>query len=150
MWKVLFNTRQLREWVEAAKTIRARFGIEKALGHLIGEKLYRVVSTRHYHKQLVRMIAEQKKKPGYNPIIETICDNRRIVNDFDKIYEDNIIFAADTQDAVTRFAALIKEAFEPHEIRSYFESNPQLGIHGHIHPRRIMTFSSGKVQLNIQ
>jgi hypothetical protein len=132
MWEILFNTRRLKEWIDAAKEIHARFGIEKALGYLIGEKFYRVVTTLHYHKELVGMIAEQRKKPGYNPIIETIHDNRKIVTDFDKIYEDNIVIAADTEEAVSRFAALIKGAFEPYEIQSYFASNPRLGIHGHI------------------
>jgi len=38
MWEVLFNTRQLKEWVEAAKKIHARFGIEKALGYLMKQQ----------------------------------------------------------------------------------------------------------------
>jgi hypothetical protein len=132
MWEVLFNTQQLKEWVEAAKIIHARFGFEKALEYLLGEKFCRVVCVLHYHKKLVGMIAEQKKKPGYNPIFETMHNKRKIVNNLDEIYEKNIEVVADTEEALIRFAALIKEAFEPYQIRSYFESNPRLGIHRHI------------------
>jgi len=132
MWEVLFNTRRLKEWVAAAKKIHARFGIEKALEYLIGEKFYRVALMLHYHKKLVGMIAEQRKKPSYNPIIETKYKDRKIVTDMDEIYEKNIVVANDTEEALTRFATLIKEAFEPYEIRSCFGSNPRLGIHGNI------------------
>jgi hypothetical protein len=41
-------------------------------------------------------------------------------------------FPTHPEEALIRFAALIKEAFEPYQIRSYCESNPRLGIHGHI------------------
>ncbi len=132
MWEVQFNTRQLKEWVEAAKNIHDRFGIEKSLGYLIGEKFYRVVSMLHLSQELIRSIAEERKKPGYKPICETTYKNRKIVTDLDGIYEKNIVIIADTEKALTRFATLIKEAFEPYEIRRYFDSNPRLGIHGHI------------------
>jgi hypothetical protein len=132
MWEVLFNTQQLKKWVETAKIIHARFGFEKALGYLLGEKFCRVAYVLHYHKKLVGMIAEQKKNPGYNPIFEIMHNKRKIVNNLDEIYEKNIEVVADTEEALIRFAALIKEAFEPYQIRSYFESNPRLGIHGHI------------------
>jgi hypothetical protein len=132
MWEVLFNTRQLEGWVEAAKRIHARFGIEKALGYLIGEKFYRVVSMLHSSQELIRRIAEERKKPGYKPIGETTYKNRKIVTDLNEIYDKNIVIIADTEEALDRFATLIKEAFESYEIRRYFESNPRLGIHGHI------------------
>jgi hypothetical protein len=63
MWQVLYNTRQLKEWIEAARTIHARFGIEKALGYLIGEKFYHVAFTLRWSQELVRMLAQEKKKP---------------------------------------------------------------------------------------
>ena len=132
MWQVLYNTRKLKEWLEAAKTIHARFGIEKALGYLIGEKFYNVAFTLRWSQELIRMLADERKKPGYNPIMETTYKDNTIVSNMDEIYEKNIGVAKDTEEALIRFAALIKEAFEPHQILSYLESNPRLGIHGHI------------------
>jgi hypothetical protein len=69
MWQVLFNTHRLKEWVEAAKTIHARFGIEKALGYLIGEKFCRVAFMLRSSQELIRMLAEERKKPGYDSIV---------------------------------------------------------------------------------
>ena len=128
MWEVLFNTSQLKEWVDAAKKIQDSFGIEKALGYLIGEKFYRVVSMLQLSQELTRRIAEERKKPGYKPIGETTYRNHKIVTNMDEIYDKNIVIIADTEEALDRFATLIKEAFEPHQIRSYLESNPRLGI----------------------
>jgi hypothetical protein len=151
MWEVLFNTEKLKEWVEAAKTIHARFGIEKALGYLIGEKFYHVASTLRSSQELIRMIAEEKKKPGYKPISETTYKNHTVLTDMDEIYEKNIVVMKDTEEALTRFATLIKEAFEPYQIKSYFESNPRLGIHGHIASEDDYDFlvSKGAVELSI-
>jgi hypothetical protein len=141
MWQVLFNTHRLREWVEAAKTIHARFGIEKALGYLIGEKFYRVAFMLRSSQELIRMLAEERKKPGYDSIVVTTYKNHTAVTNMDEIYEKNIEVAADTEEALTRFAALIKEAFEPYQIRSYFESNPRLGAFmDTLEPMRIMSF----------
>jgi hypothetical protein len=151
MWEILFNTEKLREWVEAAKTIHARFGIEKALGYLIGEKFYHVAFTLRSSQELIRMIAEERKRPGYKPTSETTYKNRTILTNMDEIYEKNIEVAKDTEEALTRFAALINEAFEPHQIQNYFESNPQLGIHGHIASEEDYEFlvSKGAVELSI-
>lgn len=44
MWKILINENQLKEWVEAAGRIKEDFGIDRALGYLIGEKFYSIVS----------------------------------------------------------------------------------------------------------
>ena len=113
MWEVLFNTRQLKEWVEAAKKIHARFGIEKSLGYLIGEKFYRVVFMLHSCEELIRRIDEERKKPGYKPICETTYKNRNIVTNLDEIYDKNIVVITDTEEVLARFATLIKEGFEP-------------------------------------
>ena len=37
------NENQLQQWIEAAEIIKEEFGIEKALGYLIGEKFYDIV-----------------------------------------------------------------------------------------------------------
>ena len=132
MWETPFTREQIKEWVEAAKTIHARFGTEKALGYLIGEKFYRVALTLHSSRQLARMLAEEKRKPGYKRFVETTYKDRTVLTSLDEIYEDNIAVVSKTEEALGRFAGLIKEAFEPYEIQNYFDSNPRLGIHGHI------------------
>jgi|WetSurSiteA1Bulk_404760.scaffolds.fasta_scaffold01242_5 hypothetical protein len=132
MSKIFTNPNQLEEWVEAALGIHDRFSIEKALGYLIGGKFYRVVFMLHSSRELISSIDEERKKPAYIPICETIYENRKIVTNLDEIYEKNIVIIADNEEALARFATLIKETFEPYEIQEYFESNPRLGIHGHI------------------
>jgi hypothetical protein len=151
MWEVLFNTKKLKEWVEAAKKIHDRFGIEKALGYLIGEKFYRVVLMLHSSQELIRMLAEERKKPGYRPTCEAVYENRKIMTNLDEIYEKNVVIVNDTEEALDRFATLIKEAFEPYQVRSYFESNPRLGIHGHIASEEDYNFlvSKGAVEHSI-
>jgi hypothetical protein len=34
---------RVREWVAASEDIRDRFGLEKALGYVVGEKLYNTI-----------------------------------------------------------------------------------------------------------
>ena len=38
----------------------------------------------------------------------------------------------EAEQLLPKFATMIKDAFEPHEIRKYFESHPRLGVHGHV------------------
>ena len=151
MWEILFNTEKLKEWVEAARTIDARFGIEKALGYLIGEKFYHVAFTLRSSRELIRMLDEERKKPDYKSSVETTYKNHTVLTDLDEIYEKNVVVARDTEEALVRFAALIKEAFESYQIRSYFESNPRLGIHGHIASEEDYDFlvSNGAVEHSI-
>jgi hypothetical protein len=132
MWEIIFNTRKFKKWIEAAGTIHARFGLEKALGYLIGEKFYQVAFMLRSSGELTRMLAEERKKPGYNPIVETTYRNNTVRSNMDEVYEENISIAHETEEALHEFAVLIKEAFDPHQIRSYLDSNPRLGIHGHI------------------
>ena len=44
MSKILVNENQLKEWIEAAEQIKDSFGIDRALGYLIGEKFYDIIS----------------------------------------------------------------------------------------------------------
>ena len=64
------NENQLIEWVEAAKDIKERFGINKALGYLIGEKFFDVVNNLCSDQKMINYIDEQREKPDYNPIQE--------------------------------------------------------------------------------
>jgi hypothetical protein len=151
MWEIPFNTEKLKGWVEAARTIHTRFGIEKALGYLIGEKFYHVAFALRSSKELIMMLAEERKKPGYKSSVETTYKNHTVLTDLDEIYEKNVAVVRNTEEALAVFAALIKEAFEPYQIRSFFESNPRLGIHGHIASEEDYDFlvSKGAVEHSI-
>ena len=61
MSKIFTNPNQLEKWVEAAEGIQDRYGIEKALGYLIGEKFYNLVDTLHSARKLMRIIDEERK-----------------------------------------------------------------------------------------
>jgi hypothetical protein len=45
MGKILTNDNQLQERADASEGIAKDFGIEKALGYLLGEKFYNLVAT---------------------------------------------------------------------------------------------------------
>lgn len=77
-------------WIEqcdAAEGIRERFGIEKALGYLIGEKLLNFVRAS----------------------------------------EGEPAFATE----LPMFAARVREDFEPHELRAYFDDVRRVGAAAH-------------------
>ncbi len=127
MKRILINENQLREWIKAAEGMRERLGIDRALGYLIGEKFYRIVHSLHSSQRLIRSIAEEREKPDYNPIRETIYKDLKIVTNLDEIWKRDIIVIVEVEGLLAEFAALIKGVFEPREIRDYFESHPRLG-----------------------
>ena len=124
------NENQLQEWIEAAAGIKEEFGIENALGYLIGEKFYNIVSDNHFSRQMVRTIHEQKKQQDYNREHKTggSADKTMNLDDEYKEYEQRVII---TEKVLIEFTDLIKSYFEQHEIRGYFDSNPRLGTLGH-------------------
>jgi len=132
MGKIFSNDNQLQEWVEAAEGIKDRFGIDKALGYLIGEKFYNLVDILHFSRKRIRTINEERKSPDYNPIRERIYGNRKYVENLDETYKAHKERIADAEDLLIKFTTLIRGAFEPYEIKEYFESHPRLGVHGHI------------------
>jgi hypothetical protein len=125
------NENQLRQWTEAAVGIKEKFGINKALGYLIGEKFYDIVSDNHFARKIIRTINEQRKQPDCNPVKE-IGEGKfkRIINLDDKYkeYEQRVI---ETVKILTEFANLIKRSFALYEIKGYFDSSPRLGTLGH-------------------
>jgi hypothetical protein len=132
MGKIFTNDNQLQEWVEAAEGIEDRFGIEKALGYVIGEKFYNLIKMVRFSRWKVRTIDEEKKKTGYTPIREHDYGDRKFIENLDETYEqekEKIIEAVKLSD---EFAALIKAAFDPQKIRQYLHSHPRLGALGHI------------------
>jgi hypothetical protein len=130
--KTFSNPNQLEEWVVAALGITERFGIEKALGYLIGEKFYNLVRDLFGFRKMIRMIDEQRKQPNYTPVIEKQVRNRRYVMNLDEVYDRAKARIIEREGLLVKFVFLINQAFPPHEIRKYFDSHPRLGVHGHI------------------
>jgi len=131
MRRIFTNSDQFKEWVEAAAEIEGRFGIEKALGYVIGEKFYSIVSTVYESRRIIRTIGEERKKPWYNPMHERACGNSKYVENLDETYEKEKETIIETEALLGEFSDLIKGAFVQHKIRQYFESNPRLGTLGH-------------------
>lgn len=127
MSKILVNENQLKEWIEAAERIKDSFGINRALGFLIGEKFYEIVSTLHSCQELVRIIDKESKKPDYEPIGVTTYGNCELVTNLHQIYKKEVAIITEIEELLTGFATLIKGAFEAYEICNYFASNPRLG-----------------------
>ncbi len=130
MSKALSNPKQLEEWVVASLGIANRFGIEKALGYLIGEKFYNLVRDLFGFRKMSRVIDKQRKQ--YTPVIEKQVRNRRYVINLDEVHERVKARIIEREGLLVKFVFLIGQAFPPHEIRKYFDSHPRLGVHGHI------------------
>ena len=132
MSKIFLNPNQLEEFLDAALGIQERYGIEKALGYLIGEKFYNLVDILHFTRKMARHIEQERKKPDYNPIVDRSTKGHRYVENLDETYEQKKEIILEAEQLLPKFATMIKEAFEPHEIRKYFESHTRLGVHGHV------------------
>jgi hypothetical protein len=132
MSKIFTNPNQLEEWVEAALGIQERYGIEKALGYVIGEKFYKLVDTLHVAHKICRNIEEQRKKPDYNPIHEIILKRQRYTENLDESFEQKKEIILEAEGLLLKFAFLIMQEFPDYKIRKYFASHPRLGAHGHV------------------
>ena len=132
MGKIFTNDNQLQEWVEAAEGIEDRFGIEKTLGYVIGEKFYNLIKMVRFSRWKVRTIDEEKKKPCYTPIREHDYGDRKYVENLDESYEEEKQKIIEAEKLSEEFAALIKAAFDPQKIRQYLQSDPRLGALGHV------------------
>jgi hypothetical protein len=132
MGNIFINDNQLEEWVEAAEGIQGRFGIEKALCYVIGEKFYSLVYTLHSARKIMRTIDEERKKPDFNPIRVTKYQDREIVTNLDETHENEKARIMEAEGLLVKFVFLISQAFSAYEIQKYFDSHPRLGIHGHI------------------
>lgn len=132
MGKIFLNDNQLKEWVEAAEGIKERFGIEKALGYVIGEKFYNLVKILHFSRRSIRALFEEKKRPGYKPIIQRDLGDRKITINLDEEYEHEKEVAAEAEQLLPKFVGLITDTFALNEIQAYLKSNPRLGALGHI------------------
>ena len=74
------NENQLSEWIEASEGIKDSFGINKALGYLIGEKFYTIIHLIYSSRKVLKTIEEQRKKPDYNPIDEYEVEGVKLVS----------------------------------------------------------------------
>ncbi len=143
---------QLEKWVEAAEGIEQRYGIEKALGYLIGEKFYNLVENLLIARKMVRSIDEKRKKPDYNPIIKSGEGKFRRILNLDEDYEEYQRSIIEAEEILSKFANLIKSSFEPYEIRQYLDSNPRLGAMGHICSEDVHDFlvENGMIEHSIE
>jgi hypothetical protein len=132
MGKLFSNDKQIQEWVEAAEGVEEHFGIEKALGYLIGEKFYNIISSMLFSRKQITMIDNERKKPNYQPIREIKLRMSKYTENLDEVYEHEKEKIIESQKVLLEFADLIKKTFDPHKIRQYFDSHPRLGVHGHI------------------
>ena len=125
------NENQLQQWIEAAEHIKGEFGIEKALGYLIGEKFYDIASDNLFARKMLRTIDEQRKQPDYNPLKEYDKGKTKQTINLDDEYDKYLQRIIQTEDILSEFANLIKSSFAIYEIKGYFDSNPRLGSLGH-------------------
>lgn len=132
MSRIFIDPNQLEEWVEAAEAIQERFGSDRALGYVIGEKFYKLVSLLHDARKIMRTIDEERKNPDFNPISVTKYKDSKIVTNLDETYSEEEAKMIEAEGLLVKFTFLINQAFSSHDIRKYFQSNPRLGIHGHI------------------
>ena len=132
MGKIFINDNQIEEWVEAAEGIQDQFGIEKALGYVIGEKFYNLVSMLHASRTTIRAIDEERRKPNYRPIRERTYGNSKLIENLDETYADEKAKVIETEGLLVKFVFLINQVFSSQEIRKYFQSHPRLGAMGHI------------------
>jgi len=120
-------------WVEAALNIERRFGITKALGYVIGEKLYGILVMHNNSLNMIGKIEEERKQPNY--------ESRRMVQsiilgdyevDLDQEYERLKRVIDETERAKREMVERILNAFDKSQIIEYFRSNPRFGSSGHI------------------
>ena len=115
MDKFFVNENQMEKWVDAAEKIEDEFGVEKAMGYLLGEKFYKIVEDIHFKQEVIRIMK----------ITENVHQNL-------EIYREKKEFIEKARDILSEFVGLINQAFGKHKIRAYFDSNPRLGPIGHV------------------
>jgi len=129
--KFFTNENQLSEWIKASEGIKDSFGINKALGYLIGEKFYNLIRLIYSYKKMNKSHEEQRKKPDYNPIDEYEVEGIKLVSNLDEDYERRLKRIEMGREILVEFSKMIKKSFTPIEIRKYFDSNPRFGSLGH-------------------
>jgi len=124
------NENQLEQWVTAAENIKEEFGLEKALGYLIGEKFYELVRMYNSAQERIMLVSKEREKSDYNPI--RIISGSKLKVNLEEEYEEAQKTVFFLKEILAEFAELIKDSFALHEIREYFDSNMRFGALGHI------------------
>jgi hypothetical protein len=119
-------------WVEAARNIERRYGITKALGYVIGEKLYNLLITHNNSLLKLQQIEEKRRRSDYKPQrkVHSVFGDYGI--DLDQEYQRLKRVIDETNRAKQEMVKRILNVFDINQIHEYFQSNPRLGSSGHI------------------
>jgi hypothetical protein len=127
------NENQLRDWIVGAERVRDEYGVQKALGYVIGEKFYSVLQVAASYRETLKSIEEERRQPDYNPIrTYSLGKYGESVENRDETCEKTKKRVSEEKDILEELARLIEGTFARHEINAYFDSHPRLGAMGHI------------------
>jgi len=124
-----YDEDQLEKWVSAAEDIRDELGTEKALGYLIGEKFYNLVSDYRSEQKFIFNLNKKRKSPGYEPIVNVSSSGQKI--NLDEEHTISRRKAIELKEILADFAELISASFNRQEIEDYLNSGTRLGTLGH-------------------
>ncbi|NLJ49079.1 MAG: hypothetical protein GX428_05755 [Candidatus Atribacteria bacterium] len=132
MYSIFAYENQPELWVEAARNIEKRYGIDKALGYVIGEKLYNLLLMHNTSLIKLQKIEEQRKRSDYESHrkVQSVFGDYEI--DLDQEYQRLKRVVDETNQAKQEMVKRILAAFDLSQIDDYFHSNPRLGSSGHI------------------
>lgn len=132
MYSIFAYENQPELWVEAALNIQKRYGITKALGYVIGEKLYNILVMHNTSLIKLRKIDELRKRSDYESHrkVQSVFGDYEI--DLDQEYQRLKKVIDETNQAKQEMVTRILSAFDLSQIEEYFQSNPRLGSSGHI------------------
>lgn len=132
MYSIFAYENQPELWVEAALNIQKRYGIDKALGYVIGEKLYNLLVMHNNSLQKLHQIEEQRKLSDYESHRKAQLAFGDYEIDLDQEYQRLKRVIDETNQAKQEMVERILAAFDLFQIYEYFQSNPRLGSSGHI------------------
>ncbi|HQK82670.1 MAG TPA: hypothetical protein PLK24_01895, partial [Atribacter sp.] len=132
MYSIFAYENQPELWVEAARNIERRYGIDKALGYVIGEKLYNLLVMHNNSLQKLHQIEEQRKLSDYESHRKAQSAFGDYEIDLDQEYQRLKRVIDETNQAKQEMVERILAAFDLFQIYEYFQSNPRLGSSGHI------------------
>lgn len=124
---------QVEKWVTAAQNIEEKYGTEKALGYLIGEKFYNLVDSLRTYRKSMTAISKKRKDPKYNPVktIKVSANRKHTINLEDE-YKDCKEKVKELEEKLPEFVNLVNDFFERYKILEYFNSEKRLGALGHV------------------
>ena len=132
MYSIFAYENQPELWVEAALNIQKHYGIDKALGYVIGEKLYNLLLMHNNSLIKLQQIEEQRKRSDYESHRRVHSAFGEYEIDLDQEYQRLKRVIDETNRAKQEMVKRILTTFEITQIYGYFQSNPRLGSSGHI------------------